>query len=61
MFMTTDIHAVGPRGRTEKMIPLVRKTFGDQMALYADANGFYSVEEAIRVGTIAGGIPLWFL
>jgi len=52
MFMTTDIHAVGPKGRTERMIPLVRKTFGDQMALYADANGFYSVEEAIRVGRL---------
>jgi L-alanine-DL-glutamate epimerase-like enolase superfamily enzyme len=50
MFMTTDIRAVGPPGRTEAIIPLVRKTFGDGMALYADANGFYSVEEAIRVG-----------
>ncbi len=50
MFMTTDMHAVGPPGRTEKMIPLVRKTFGDDMALYADSNGFYSVPEAIRVG-----------
>ena len=52
MFMTTDIRAVGPPGRTEKIIPLVRKTFGDRMALYADANGFYSVEEAIRVGKL---------
>jgi L-alanine-DL-glutamate epimerase-like enolase superfamily enzyme len=52
MFMTTDIRAVGPPGRTEKMIPLIRRTFGDQMALYADANGFYSVEEAIRVGKL---------
>jgi L-alanine-DL-glutamate epimerase-like enolase superfamily enzyme len=52
MFMTTDIKAVGPPGRTEKMIPLIRKTFGDQMALFADANGFYSVEEAIRVGKL---------
>ena len=52
MFMTTDIRAVGPRGRTEKIIPLVRKTFGDEMALYADANGFYSVEEAVRVGRL---------
>jgi L-alanine-DL-glutamate epimerase-like enolase superfamily enzyme len=52
MFMTTDIHAVGPPGRTEKIIPLIRKTFGDQMVLYADANGFYSVEEAIRVGKL---------
>lgn len=52
MFMTTDIRAVGPQGRTEKIIPLIRKTFGDDMALYADANGFYSVEEAIRVGKL---------
>ena len=52
MFMTTDIRAVGPKKRTETMIPLIRKTFGDQMALYADANGFYSVEEAIRVGRL---------
>jgi L-alanine-DL-glutamate epimerase-like enolase superfamily enzyme len=52
MFMTTDINAVGPAGRTEKMIPLIRKTFGDSMALFADANGFYSVEEAIRVGKL---------
>ncbi len=52
MFMTTDIKAVGPPGRTERMIPLIRKTFGDQMALFADANGFYSVEEAIRVGRL---------
>jgi len=52
MFMTTDINAVGPPGRTERMIPLIRKTFGDEMALFADANGFYSVEEAIRVGKL---------
>ncbi len=52
MFMTADIHAVAPPGRTERMIPLIRKTFGDRMALYADANGFYSVEEAIRVGRL---------
>ena len=52
MFMTTDMYAVGPPGRTEKMIPLVRETFGDKMALYADSNGFYSVPEAIRVGRL---------
>jgi L-alanine-DL-glutamate epimerase-like enolase superfamily enzyme len=52
MFMTTDMYAVGPPGRTEKMIPLVRKTFGDNMALYADSNSFYSVPEAIRVGKL---------
>jgi len=52
MFMTRDIKAVGPKGRTETIIPLIRKTFGDDMALYADANGFYSVEDAIRVGRL---------
>jgi L-alanine-DL-glutamate epimerase-like enolase superfamily enzyme len=52
MFMTTDMYAVGPPGRTERMIPLVRKTFGDAMALYADSNSFYSVNEAIRVGKL---------
>jgi L-alanine-DL-glutamate epimerase-like enolase superfamily enzyme len=52
MFMTDDINAVGPAGRTETIIPLVRKTFGDNMVLLADANGFYSTEEAIRVGKL---------
>jgi L-alanine-DL-glutamate epimerase-like enolase superfamily enzyme len=52
MFMTDDINAVGPDGRTETIIPIVRKTFGDDMVLYADSNGFYSVEEAIRVGRL---------
>jgi len=52
MFMTKDMYARGPAGRTEAMIPLMRKTFGDKMALYADANGFYSVPEAIRAGRL---------
>jgi len=52
MFMTTDMYAVGPPGRTEKIIPLVRKTFGDKMSLYADSNSFYSVPEAVRVGRL---------
>ena len=37
-------------GRTEKLIPLVRKTFGDSMDIHADANSSYDVKEAIRVG-----------
>ncbi|HEC60792.1 MAG TPA: mandelate racemase/muconate lactonizing enzyme family protein [bacterium] len=52
MFMTKDINAAGPKGRTETIIPLIRETFGDKMTLYADANGFYSVDEAIRVGKL---------
>jgi L-alanine-DL-glutamate epimerase-like enolase superfamily enzyme len=52
MFGTEDINAAGPAGRTEEIIPLARKTFGDQMILYADSNGFYSVDEAICVGKL---------
>jgi L-alanine-DL-glutamate epimerase-like enolase superfamily enzyme len=52
MFMKNDMYAVGPPGRTETIVPLVRKTFGDDMVLYADANGFYQVDEAIRVGRL---------
>ncbi|HTE27238.1 mandelate racemase/muconate lactonizing enzyme family protein [Flavitalea sp.] len=52
MFMFDDMRHVPPAGRTEKIIPLVRKVFGDKMTLYADSNGFYSVEEAIRVGKL---------
>jgi L-alanine-DL-glutamate epimerase-like enolase superfamily enzyme len=40
------------RGRTEALIPLVRKTFGDRMTLYADANSSYDVREAIRIGRL---------
>lgn len=52
MFMTADLHAAGPPGRTEAIVPLVRKTFGDDIALYADSNSFYDVPEAIRVGRL---------
>jgi L-alanine-DL-glutamate epimerase-like enolase superfamily enzyme len=41
-----------PVGRSEKLIPLVRKTFGDDMVICADANGSYDVPEAIRIGKI---------
>jgi len=41
-----------PRGRSEKLIPLVRETFGNEMTLYTDANGGYSVEEAIKIGKL---------
>ena len=53
MFMTKDLDARGPAGRTEAIIPLIRETFGDEMALYADANGYYEdVNGAIRVGKL---------
>jgi L-alanine-DL-glutamate epimerase-like enolase superfamily enzyme len=41
-----------PPGRSEALIPLVRETFGDEMTIYADSNGSYTVKEAIRIGKI---------
>ena len=39
-------------GRSETLIPLVRKEFGDKMVLYADSNSSYDVKEAIRIGRL---------
>jgi L-alanine-DL-glutamate epimerase-like enolase superfamily enzyme len=39
-------------GRTEALIPLVRKAFGDKFTLYADANSSYDVPNAIRIGRL---------
>jgi L-alanine-DL-glutamate epimerase-like enolase superfamily enzyme len=52
MFMTRDMYARGPVGKTERLIPLLREIFGTDMALYADANGYYDVREAVRVGKL---------
>lgn len=41
-----------PPGRTEKLIPLVRKVLGDDITLYADSNGSYDVENAVRIGRL---------
>jgi len=37
-------------GRAEALIPMVRKAFGDDMTIYADANSSYDVPNAIRIG-----------
>lgn len=39
-------------GRTDRLIPLARKTFGDGIAIYVDANGSYDAEQAIEVGAL---------
>jgi L-alanine-DL-glutamate epimerase-like enolase superfamily enzyme len=52
MFMTTDMRAKIPLGKTERLIPMLREHYGRDMALYADANGFYEADEAIRVGKL---------
>lgn len=41
-----------PPGRTEQLIPLVSKAFGDDTVLFADSNGSYTADEAIRIGRI---------
>jgi len=37
-------------GRTEKLVALARKTFGEGVAIYVDANGSYDAAKAIEVG-----------
>jgi L-alanine-DL-glutamate epimerase-like enolase superfamily enzyme len=37
-------------GRTERLVPLAREAFGDEIAIYVDANGSYDAEHAIEVG-----------
>ena len=39
-----------PAGRSERLIPLVRRALGDDMTLYADANSGYDIEQAVRIG-----------
>jgi L-alanine-DL-glutamate epimerase-like enolase superfamily enzyme len=41
-----------PPGRTEALVPMVRKAFGGDMVIYADSNGSYDLAEAIRIGRI---------
>jgi L-alanine-DL-glutamate epimerase-like enolase superfamily enzyme len=45
-------HVEYPAGRSEQLIPMVRKEFGDQMVCYADSNGSYGVEEGIKFGKL---------
>ncbi|MBW6501119.1 MAG: mandelate racemase/muconate lactonizing enzyme family protein [Bacteroidales bacterium] len=49
---TKDLNYNGVPGKTEKLIPLLRQTYGEEMSLYADSNGYYNVEEAIRIGRL---------
>jgi len=49
---TTDIHYPGIPGKSEKLIPMVRNHYGDDMYLYADSNGYYDVEGAVKIGKI---------
>jgi L-alanine-DL-glutamate epimerase-like enolase superfamily enzyme len=53
-------HTEYPPHRSEKLIPMVRETFGDQMIISADANGSYTVQEALRIGKIMQGYKYAF-
>jgi L-alanine-DL-glutamate epimerase-like enolase superfamily enzyme len=43
------------------LIPLTRKTFGDRMTIYADANGSYDIAQALRIGRVMQEHGLAFL
>jgi L-alanine-DL-glutamate epimerase-like enolase superfamily enzyme len=45
-------NADAPPGRTEALIPLVRRAFGKDFTLYGDANSSYDVAEAVRIGRL---------
>ncbi|HYE73904.1 MAG TPA: mandelate racemase/muconate lactonizing enzyme family protein [Blastocatellia bacterium] len=46
--------------RDHALIPLTRKTFGDKMAIYADANGSYDVPMSIKIGRMMEEYKLAF-
>jgi L-alanine-DL-glutamate epimerase-like enolase superfamily enzyme len=39
-------------GRTERLVPMVRETFGAGMTIYADSNSSYDAPKAIEVGRL---------
>jgi L-alanine-DL-glutamate epimerase-like enolase superfamily enzyme len=39
-------------GRTERLIPMLRKVLGDGVTLYGDANGSYDVPNSVRIGRL---------
>jgi L-alanine-DL-glutamate epimerase-like enolase superfamily enzyme len=47
-------------GRTEKMLELGRKKFGDAITIYADANGSYDAAEGIRIGKLMQSLKCGF-
>jgi L-alanine-DL-glutamate epimerase-like enolase superfamily enzyme len=47
--------------RALALIPATRKTFGDGMTIYADANGSYDIPTALRIGRLMREYRLAFL
>ncbi|MCU0619242.1 MAG: mandelate racemase/muconate lactonizing enzyme family protein [Gemmatimonadaceae bacterium] len=48
-------------GRTEALVPALRRAVGDDVTIYADANGSYDVREGIRIGRLleAHGVAIY--
>jgi L-alanine-DL-glutamate epimerase-like enolase superfamily enzyme len=47
-------------GRTDRLIPLARKTFGNSVAIHVDANGSYDSAKAIEVGKMLEANNVFF-
>ena len=47
-------------GRTETLIPLTRKVFGDKIAIHADSNSSYDPPQAIKIGRMLEDIKAVF-
>jgi L-alanine-DL-glutamate epimerase-like enolase superfamily enzyme len=47
-----DIHDPGLPGKSEKLVPMVREHYGSDWSLYADSNGYYDAEGAVRMGRL---------
>ncbi len=48
-------------GRTDRLVPLARKTFGDEVTIYVDANGSYDAPYAIEIGAMLADYGVAFL
>ena len=47
-----DINYGGVPGKSEKLVPMIREHYGDNWTIYADANGYYNVDDAIKIGRL---------
>lgn len=54
-------HDAASTARDLALIPLTRRTFGDSMTIYADANGSYDIPTALRIGRVMQEHGLAFL
>ncbi len=55
-----SLNADASPGRTERLVPLARKTFGDSITLQVDANGSYDAPKAVEVGRMLQDHGVYF-